>query len=318
MPRPRVTFSRKGTTSSGPSGPPNDTSSRASYGRMSAGGMVTIVERRPLLSASMLTTYRRILAVPGARLFSATGLVGSAAHVDAGPRHRAAGRGRDRLLRVRRIGGRGRHDRERRGVDPPGPVPRPARAAPGAAGADRDVGGGAGAAHRLGARRVAALDGLRARGRRGADAPARGHLRPRALVARARRAATGADGVRPRVRRRRGGVHRRPDPGDRAGHGLGPGRRPGGGRHRRRRRHALPGVTAGHRAARPRARLDRRRRTADAVAHRGAARGRGAGAGVAVRLGRGDDGGVRRGARRPGPDRGAARLLGARAACWPA
>ena len=76
MPRPRVTFSRNGTTSSGPSGPPNDTSSRASYGRTSAGGMVTIVERRPLLSASMLTTYRRILAVPGARLFSATGLVG--------------------------------------------------------------------------------------------------------------------------------------------------------------------------------------------------------------------------------------------------
>lgn len=32
MPLPRVTFSRKGTTSSGPSGPPKDSSSRASYG----------------------------------------------------------------------------------------------------------------------------------------------------------------------------------------------------------------------------------------------------------------------------------------------
>ena len=44
----------------------------------------------------------------------------------------------------------------------------------------------------------------------------------------------------------------------------------------------------------------------------------GAGAGVAVRVGRGDDRGVRRGAGRPGPDRSAARLLGARAACSPA
>ncbi len=47
MPRPRVTFSRKGTTSSGPSGPPKDSSSSASYGAGSVGvrvsGMVPIL-----------------------------------------------------------------------------------------------------------------------------------------------------------------------------------------------------------------------------------------------------------------------------------
>src|SRR5215207_5399485 len=87
MSRPRVTFSRNGMTSSGPSGLPNDTSKRASYGLMS-GAMAPIVETaarraarcercpgRALLSGSMLTAYRRILAVPGALLFSATGLV---------------------------------------------------------------------------------------------------------------------------------------------------------------------------------------------------------------------------------------------------
>src|SRR6478735_1951386 len=36
MPRPRVTFSRNGTTSSGFSGPPKDTTSRASYGAVAA------------------------------------------------------------------------------------------------------------------------------------------------------------------------------------------------------------------------------------------------------------------------------------------
>src|SRR5271165_5841447 len=34
MPRPRVTFSRNGITSSGPSGPPNETSKKASYAGM--------------------------------------------------------------------------------------------------------------------------------------------------------------------------------------------------------------------------------------------------------------------------------------------
>src|SRR5690348_15969903 len=38
MPRPRVTFSRKGTTSSGPSGPPKESSSKASYGCADSGG----------------------------------------------------------------------------------------------------------------------------------------------------------------------------------------------------------------------------------------------------------------------------------------
>ena len=37
MPRPRVTFSRNGSTSSGCSGPPKETSSRASYGAESGG-----------------------------------------------------------------------------------------------------------------------------------------------------------------------------------------------------------------------------------------------------------------------------------------
>src|SRR5689334_11676514 len=37
MPRPRVTFSRNGTTSSGASGPPNETRTTASYGDKSRG-----------------------------------------------------------------------------------------------------------------------------------------------------------------------------------------------------------------------------------------------------------------------------------------
>src|SRR5689334_2247773 len=41
MPRPRVTFSRNGTTSSGASGPPNETSRTASYGDRSSGTEVT-------------------------------------------------------------------------------------------------------------------------------------------------------------------------------------------------------------------------------------------------------------------------------------
>ena len=73
------------------------------------------------LRASMLTAYRRILAVPGALLFSATGLVG---------RLPISMQGLGIVLLVvdvtgsyaLRRGGRRRHDRrERRGDDLPGP-----------------------------------------------------------------------------------------------------------------------------------------------------------------------------------------------------
>src|SRR5208337_278815 len=43
MPRPRVTFSRNGITSSGPSGPPNETSRKASYAGMAPSNQ----DRRP-------------------------------------------------------------------------------------------------------------------------------------------------------------------------------------------------------------------------------------------------------------------------------
>src|SRR3954468_21132186 len=95
MPRPRVTFSRKGTTSSGPSGPPNDTSRRASYGLVSgvmgpivgSGPRLPAGHRGPLPSgcdadvlppgprASIRPSSRRVLGLPGTFLFSATGLV---------------------------------------------------------------------------------------------------------------------------------------------------------------------------------------------------------------------------------------------------
>src|SRR3954447_20813951 len=65
---PAVTLRRKGTTSSGFSGPPKETSRSASYGCGS--------DMFPSLGwPSMLTTYRRVYSRPGAFAFSATALV---------------------------------------------------------------------------------------------------------------------------------------------------------------------------------------------------------------------------------------------------
>ena len=89
-------------------------------------------------------------------------------------------------------------------------------------------------------------------------APGR-HVHPGALVLRAGRPAPGADRLRAGVRRGRGGVHHRPDPGHRPGHGVGPGGRPRGRGPGRRRRHALPRRPARHRAARPPGRCARSR-----------------------------------------------------------
>src|SRR4051812_1689482 len=86
--RPRVTFSRNGTTSSGFSGPPKDTTSSASYGATStrsgpegaraaavSAGMGPILGKRGL-RPSMTTVpspYPQVLSVPGALAFSAAG-----------------------------------------------------------------------------------------------------------------------------------------------------------------------------------------------------------------------------------------------------
>ncbi len=76
MPRPRVTFSRNGTTSSGLSGPPKETSRRASYGvtsRDSVGGAHRSIV--PYAREAMFTRYRTVLAHPGALRFSLTAFV---------------------------------------------------------------------------------------------------------------------------------------------------------------------------------------------------------------------------------------------------
>ena len=80
MPRPRVTFSRNGRTSSGPSGPPNDTSSKrvelfrsrrlgSSHGPILAGVRSVLVVR----VNTVFTPYRTILSLPGSLAFSTTG-----------------------------------------------------------------------------------------------------------------------------------------------------------------------------------------------------------------------------------------------------
>src|SRR5262249_47345829 len=90
MPRPAVTFSRKGSTSSGFSGPPNDSSKSASYGRASGVGTVSILPARrsrarlrtarrlshptPRLG-QMLSPYRKLLATRGALSFEFAGFL---------------------------------------------------------------------------------------------------------------------------------------------------------------------------------------------------------------------------------------------------
>ena len=53
---------------------------------------------------TVFSPYVRLFAVPGSRRFSFAGWVGPAAHPDARPRRRPAGRRRDRQLRHRRRG----------------------------------------------------------------------------------------------------------------------------------------------------------------------------------------------------------------------
>ena len=258
----------------------------------------------------MLTTYRRILAVPGCPALQRHRPGRSPAHLHGGAGHRAAGGGGDRQLRVRRRGGGRHHGRQRRGHAGPGPLHRPARTGPVAAAADPGLGRLARPAGHRGARRLAALERLRVRGARGAlPAPGR-HVHPGALVLRAGRPAPGADRLRAGVRRGRGGVHHRPDPGHGPGHGVGPGGRPRGRGAGRRRRHPLPRRPARHGAARPPGRARGRGPAADAVAHgrpdrRGVARPR-----VALRLRRGDDRRVRGGGGPRRHHRSAAGLLG--------
>src|SRR5512146_2699394 len=113
MPRPRVTFSRNGMTSSGPSGPPNETSRKASYAgmvpsnqggrtampgpapRKPVDGIRYIIHRgdvRPMTDfddakesssrspAGLLTRplrpYAEIFEIPGAWRFSVAGVIG--------------------------------------------------------------------------------------------------------------------------------------------------------------------------------------------------------------------------------------------------
>src|SRR4051794_4389850 len=90
MPRPAVTFSRKGSTSSGFSGPPNDNRSSASYGRAGEVGTVSILparqqcaRRRTAKALShptfrlrqMLSPYRKVLATRGALSFEIAGFL---------------------------------------------------------------------------------------------------------------------------------------------------------------------------------------------------------------------------------------------------
>ena len=103
MPRPRVTFSRNGTTSSGFSGPPKDSSSRASYGVTS--GLPADSWRQPsdgLPSVTMLDSYRRVLSRPGALRFTRPALVARLPISMVGLGIVLLVEARDRLLRPRR------------------------------------------------------------------------------------------------------------------------------------------------------------------------------------------------------------------------
>ena len=219
--------------------------------------------------AAAFASYRRVLTVPGAWVFSVGGLLARMpmAMVSLGivllvsSRTGSYGTGGH--------GVRGVPRRERLVRDPPGEAHRPARAEPGAA-------GGGGTLHP----RAGRDDGLRRGGAAGAvAAPVRRRGRCRAAPDRLLRAvplvAPGRGQGRPphrlrlRVGGRRGGLHRRPGPGDDAGHHRAPARRARlrGGRHPR--RHRAPGQPEAHRAARLPGR-PRARTRPDAVAGAGA------------------------------------------------
>ena len=134
----------------------------------------------------MLTAYRRILAMPGALLFSATGLVArlpismSALGivllvVDVTGSYGLAGS----VAGATMIANAAASHR-------PGPLPRPARPAPDAAGADRDLGRGTGAADGLGPGDCPRWTTYACRRGDRAGAAVGRHLRAGPLVARAR------------------------------------------------------------------------------------------------------------------------------------
>src|SRR4051812_14119255 len=84
MSLPAVTLRRKGTTSSGRSGPPNETSSRASYGSGPEGMLIILgrgdaawsaLRRCTYAQRAMLESYRAVFAHRGAAAFSTTGML---------------------------------------------------------------------------------------------------------------------------------------------------------------------------------------------------------------------------------------------------
>ena len=100
MPRPRVTFSRNGTTSSGFSGPPKETSRRASYGFTSGCPQDSCSQRRARLPCgSCSTPTAGCWHDPGALRVQQRRPRRPAADLDGRARHRAARRGAHRLLR---------------------------------------------------------------------------------------------------------------------------------------------------------------------------------------------------------------------------
>ena len=172
----------------------------------------------------------------------------AAAVVDGRARDAAAGAGRVRLLRPRRVRLGGLHGRQRDRRPPSGPPGGCARAGPGAGARQPGVRVGHGRPRRHGGGRLAALVDLRRRGRGRRHPAADRRLRPHPLGPRPRPARRGGDRLRVRGRRRRVRLHRRADPGHPAGHPGRPDRRHRG--HRGGRRGREPGVRrpARHRA----------------------------------------------------------------------
>ena len=194
MPRPAVTFSRNGTTSSGLSGPPKETSSRASYGATSGpstsaslGGARGVAA--PTVEPRCSRRTARCSPGPAPCRFSAAGLVG---------RLPLSMAGLGMLLLVQadtgsygrgRLGLGGLHGRQRDRRPPPGPPRRRAGPGPGAGARQHRLRVGHGRARRHRAGRLAALVDVRRRGRGRRHPPADRRLRPHPLGPRARPAA---------------------------------------------------------------------------------------------------------------------------------
>ena len=251
MPRPRVTFSRNGSTSSGFSGPPNDTRRTASYGVQTGHCLLTVWLFAPQEVSGVvagLGAYRRVLADPSARAFTVGRLCRPAAAVDDRARHRVARLHRHRLVRAGRAGDRGRHHHRRGRGAGLGPPDRPDRPGPRAGGRHLDQ-----------QRESGGVDHQRAAGLAAGQHPGRrGRRRTRLLLGRCLRTsavdapASGHDPAQHRLRlgggAGRGGLHRRSRAGDVPGHLHPPGAGPGGRSTLRTHRIAGPGRPTRHRA----------------------------------------------------------------------